>query len=484
MISRMGLRMLIEQSSHLTVVGEAEDGESAVEKILECQPNVVMMDLDLPKVNGIEATTRIKAQLPNTKVLIFTTSDDDSSIFSALKAGADGYCLKTISGELLAMAIESVLNGAAWLDPGIANKVLRAQSTAQDSSASAKLSDSKLQLLSLLEKGKNLDEIASELNVESGHIQGLLDDLLAQLKGASGPSSDLQKTMRTPSGEFALKAGDIVGQHYKIDELIGKGGMGSVYKASHTVIQRTAAIKTLNQDLVSDPNTLERFKIEATASASVVHQNLVTIYDFGLIEATIPYIIMEYLEGENLDAFLEKNTRLSRSVGKNIFVQVCEGLQAVHAKGIIHRDLKPANVMLLKGENDSFQVKVVDFGIAKIIEGHDAKVTRTGECLGSPLYMSPEQCYGSSGKTPIDHRTDLYALGCMMYEAYSGQPIFAGTSIVEVLMQHIEKAPSTVPLEAAGVPAPLIELILALTKKRPENRPSSATEVKERLLTI
>lgn len=477
--------MLIEQSSHLKVIGEAEDGETAVAKVLESKPDVVMMDLGLPKVDGIEATSQIKAQLPNTKVLIFTTAEDDSSIFSALKAGADGYCLKTISGELLAMAIQSVLNGAAWLDPGIANKVLRAQSQGNPkATAASNLSESKIQLLSLLESGKNLSEIASELNVADVQIKGLLDDLLTQLKGASGGASESTKSIIPESGDIVLKAGDIVGQHYKIETCIGRGGMGAVYRATHTFIQRTVAIKTLHRELAANPNTIQRFKIEAQASATVVHPNLVTIYDFGLIESTIPYIVMEFLQGQSFSDFLDANIKVTPAIGKKIFTQVCDGLAAVHSKGIVHRDLKPANVMLMPGEKDGFQIKLVDFGIAKIVEGDSHKVTQTGECLGSPLYMSPEQCYGSSSPTPIDHRSDLYALGCMMLEAFSGSPIFTGGAVIEILLKHVEQKPSTAPLEQAAVPKPLIDLIVRLTQKKAADRPSSAAEVKQILLSI
>ncbi len=479
LISRMGLKMLIEQSDNFKVVGEAEDGETAVAKVLECKPHVVMMDLGLPVIDGIEATSRIKAFLPGTKVLIFTTAEDDSSIFAALKAGADGYCLKTISAELLAVAIQSVLNGAAWLDPGIANKVLRAQSSQQNSSSSAGLSDSKLQLLSLLEKGKSIDEISKELNVEQALVKGMLDELLSQLKGATSVTS----TEKMESGPISLNPGDMVGEHYKIDSCIGQGGMGAVFKASHTFIQRTVAIKTLHQHMSGSAEIIERFKVEAQANATVVHQNLVTIYDFGLIQSKLPYIVMEFIDGESLDSLLDRQGVINLDLGKKIFLQVCDALQAVHSKGIVHRDLKPANVMLLKTETDPHFVKVVDFGIAKILDTDKANLTQTGECLGSPMYMSPEQCRGS-GNAVIDHRCDLYALGCMMYEAFAGMPMFNGNSIYEIVLKHVESAPSPVPLENARLPQGLIDLILSLTEKKAADRPSSAANVRNAILSV
>jgi DNA-binding NarL/FixJ family response regulator len=498
LIARMGLKMLLEQTKHFDVIGEAEDGQTAVEKILETKPEVVMMDLGLPKLSGIEATAQVKKALPDTKVIIFTTASDDSNIFSALKAGADGYCLKTISGEMLSIAIESVLNGAAWLDPGIANRVLRAQQQAMEqqqqaqgeSSAPANLSESKLQLLSLVEKGKSFEEIAIELKVSDSLVKGLLNELLVQLKGDKVQRPDergLTKKTDAPvydeeTGRILIRAGDIIAQHYKVVSRIGAGGMGSVYKAQHTFIDRTVAIKTLNESLISD-DTLARFKVEAESHAAVVHQNLVTGYDFGLIDGKVPYIVMEYLDGITFDDLLQSDGQVDLAQGIDIFMQICDGLQAVHSRGIVHRDLKPGNIMLLKQSNDRYLVKLVDFGIAKIVQGNKPNITQAGECMGSPLYMSPEQCWGS-GKMAIDHRSDLYALGCMMYEAFSGYTIFEAYSVMEVLMKHIKEEPSTLPLEDAKLPTKLIELIMLLTKKDPNHRPQTASIVREHLSKI
>lgn len=485
LIARMGLRMLLEQNSRFSVLGEAEDGESAVSQVLQLKPDIVMMDLGLPKLDGIQATSQIKKALPETKVLIFTTAEDDSSIFAALKAGADGYCLKTISAEMLAIAIQSVLSGAAWLDPGIAHKVLRAQQqgasqASQASAGAAKLSDSKMQLLSLVEKGKSFEEIALELKINDTLVKGLLDELLAQLKGETPSKSSHTGSRTQKSASVSIRPGDIVGQHYKIIELIGEGGMGAVYKAEHTFIDRTVAIKTLHEHLANEPSTLARFKVEAESNARVSHQHLVTSYDFGLIEGKIPYMVMEYLEGESLEDMLYREGRLEEKFARTIFAQVCDALDAVHAKGIIHRDLKPGNVMLLR-KDGSYHVKVVDFGIAKILDSGKVNVTRTGECLGSPLYMSPEQCWGS-GKYQIDHRSDLYALGCMMYETFSGLPIFDAESVLEVVMKHIKEPPSLKPLQDAGVSDHVIDLISKLTRKSQGDRPGSAADVRECLL--
>lgn len=485
LISRIGLKMLLEQTSHFSVVGESEDGQDAVKQILELKPEVVMMDLGLPSIDGVEATLQVKKALPETKVLIFTTAEDDSSIFAALKAGADGYCLKTISGEMLSMAIESVLKGAAWLDPGIAHKVLRVQTQQggqQTSENAPKLSDSKLELLALVEKGKSLEEIALELRINDSLVKGLLNELLGQLKGDKNTISNKPELPAAQSGGVAINVGDTVASHYKVEERIGHGGMGAVYRAKHTFIDRTVAIKTLHEHLAAEASILERFKIEAESSAAVTHQNLVSIYDYGLIENKVPYIVMEFLQGLSLEELLEQEGRISELLAIHIFAQVCDALQAVHSKGIVHRDLKPANIMLLKREENPYFVKVVDFGIAKILDSSKKSVTQTGECIGSPLYMSPEQCWGS-GKKPLDLRSDLYSLGCVMHELLTGYPLFDGDSFLDVVMKHIKLEPSVARLEDACISARISKLIMDMTQKDPSQRPSSAAAVKAVLLS-
>lgn len=478
LVARMGLRMLLEQSSQFSVVGEAEDGDAAIESIRQLKPDVVMMDLGLPKVDGTAATEIVKRELPDTKILIFTKAEDEDSIFAALKAGADGYCLKTITGPLLSSAIHSVLNGAAWLDPGIANKVLRAQSTAQ--SPAEKLTASKVQLLSLVEKGNTVEQIAAELKVNDALVNGLLHELLAQLKGDGGKAGGGTK-LSTPAlsdqGTVRISPGDIIGGHYRVDSLLGRGGMGCVYKASHDFIDRKVAIKTLHEHLAEEQGVLNRFKIEAEANSSIVHPNLVTIYDFGLLQGKVPYIVMELLEGVTLADMLDRVLRLNAQFGKHILGQVCDALAAVHEKGIVHRDLKPSNIMVL-GADYPYVVKIVDFGIAKILDQAKKGLTETGQTLGSPAYMSPEQCYGK----PVDHRSDLYSLGCVMYEAYTGAQVFEGESAIEMMMKHVNEPPPREPLESAGVSESTINIIYQMLEKKPENRPASASEVKNVLL--
>lgn len=512
LISRMGLKMLLERTEEFSVIGEAEDGEAALSQILSLKPNVVMMDLGLPKVDGIEVTKRVKTALPDTRILIFTTADDDKSIFNALEAGADGYCLKNISAELLKIAVNSVLQGAAWLDPAIAQKVLRAQGSSGSNRSEQPqgapgnkeeppvpeqsavdipprpprgLTESKIHLLSLVEQGKSYVDISKELNLNDSLVKGLLKELMAQLKDQqAGRSPEPGAIPAEQTGEQGrsqkLKVGDLVGAHYRIEKLLGFGGMGRVYQARHAHIERTVAIKTLHEHLASDPSTLERFKLEAEATSSLHHPNLATVYDFGLIGDRVPYIVMEFLDGTSLERVLERRGRIEPDRATKIFVQVASALAEVHKSGIIHRDLKPSNIMLIrKGDNAQF-VKLVDFGIAKVLEEARATdLTLAGEALGSPPYMSPEQCRGMT----LDFRSDLYALGCLMYETYTGYKAILADTPMETLMKHVKEVPSRIPFEKSSprVGKQVEDIIFALLEKAPENRPGSAEEVKNLL---
>src|SRR5215470_4324272 len=222
---------------------------------------------------------------------------------------------------------------------------------------------------------------------------------------------------------------------YRITSKIGEGGMGVVYEAEHLMIGRRAAIKCLLPELSANAEACGRFFIEARAAALISHPSLVDIYDSGHTESGSAYIIMEFLDGEDLGTHLRREGKMDLRMTVAVCRQVASALGAVHQKGIVHRDLKPDNLFLVRtpGNAKVFRVKVLDFGIAKLTgpENKDLSVkTRTGSVLGTPSYMSPEQCRGH-GK--VDWRSDVYSLGCIMYEMLVGHPPFQGSGYGEVL---------------------------------------------------
>jgi serine/threonine protein kinase len=226
---------------------------------------------------------------------------------------------------------------------------------------------------------------------------------------------------------------------------IGSGGMGVIYKARHAMLKKDVAIKILH--LVNEIN-VQRFQREAQAAYNLRHENVVAVHEFGMTEEGQPYMVMEFIEGKTLSTIIDERGALPLELCINIFKQVCAGIAHAHAKGVLHRDIKPSNVMLTNPESWSPQVRIVDFGIAKVLdadEPNSGKLTRTGDFLGSPLYMSPEQCLGKD----MDLRSDIYSIGCIMYEALTGKPPLSGETPMETLLKQMnEKAPSL--MEGSG----------------------------------
>jgi serine/threonine protein kinase len=258
--------------------------------------------------------------------------------------------------------------------------------------------------------------------------------------------------------------------NYEMLGIIGQGGMGVIYKARHLVLNKLVAIKTIHSNLYT-PEIVQRFQIEGRAASSLSHPNIVSVHDFGVTQFGQPYMIMEYVNGRTLADLLRSEGALSSKRFVEIFSQVCSGLALAHRKSIVHRDLKPGNIMLVSEDQGEEQVRIMDFGIAKIMTDENAatpSLTKTGETIGSPLYMSPEQA--RSLKT--DFRSDLYSLGCVMYECLTGSPPFAGQTFMETLLMHMEKMPPPMKEASLGreIDPRLEKIVMRLLAKEPEKR--------------
>ncbi|HEY9716191.1 MAG TPA: serine/threonine-protein kinase, partial [Trichormus sp.] len=226
---------------------------------------------------------------------------------------------------------------------------------------------------------------------------------------------------------------------YQVVELLGEGGMAHVYKAIDTIDGgKGVAIKMLRPEIVPDPSIVERFFREAKASQKLAHPNLVSVFEYGTTDNQIPYLIMEYVDGRNLAQIIADEGHLAgdRSVG--IFLQIANGLKDAHRLGVVHRDLKPSNILIATKDDGTDAVKITDFGIAKPASSErsiNPDLTKTGAILGSPAYMSPEQCLGHV----VDERSDIYSLGCLMYETLTGRSPFASDTPVKSMLRHLEE---------------------------------------------
>lgn len=284
---------------------------------------------------------------------------------------------------------------------------------------------------------------------------------------------DGQALISVPSRDEFLDA--ILDDKYRIEEKIGEGGMGKVYRATHIHMDSTVAIKILHTHLASDTTALERFRREARAAAHIRHPNAVAVTDFGVAkDSGIAYLVMEFLEGIELRAKIKEQKQLDYEESYHIVQQTCLALQAAHSKGIIHRDLKPDNIWLLRSDEGIARVKVLDFGIAKLKSSSDSgTLTQQGMIVGTPFYMSPEQCKGEE----LDARSDIYSLGIILYEMLTGQVPFQAATPVGIVLKHANEPPRPPSELRQGIPPSVQEVVLRALKKLPQERQGSALEL-------
>lgn len=262
-----------------------------------------------------------------------------------------------------------------------------------------------------------------------------------------------------------LAPGSRFSEYYEILSPLGTGGLSRVFLARHISSSREVALKLLHAHLAADDSSIKRFQREAKTLSNLSHPNVVTVEDFMISPDGIPFIVMEYLEGESLQKVLKREGKLNWRDAVSIFLQICKGLSHAHSKGVIHRDLKPGNIMLVP-DHGNVVVKVVDFGLVKANDADSmGRITATGEVFGSPMYMSPEQCQGRN----VDRRSDVYALGCLLYECLSGRAPFVGANVIETLSMQLKSPVPDLPAELE-VPAWLCEAVRKSLNKDPDAR--------------
>jgi serine/threonine-protein kinase len=271
---------------------------------------------------------------------------------------------------------------------------------------------------------------------------------------------------------------------YEAVRLLGEGGMGKVYLARQVDLQRQVVVKVMHEHLAEDPKFAERFQRETLLMARFQHPYAVTLYDASLNDPQGPCIIMEYIRGVTLDTLVQRNGRLSPQRVGRLLGQLCEVLQAAHSEGIIHRDLKPANLMIVDPDTPYELIKVMDFGLAKLLDPDFFKqvsMTGTDFAIGTPGYMCPEQARGDD----MDHRGDLYSVGIILYEMLCGRLPFAGRETMDVMLAHAtEPPPPFAQMEAGDWVPPSVEAVVRqCLAKWPGERPNCARELAERYET-
>src|SRR6185312_10950128 len=295
----------------------------------------------------------------------------------------------------------------------------------------------------------------------------------------AGARADLLQRGGVPTRETAMTTPQHLSDRYELGEILGFGGMSEVHLARDVRLHRDVAVKVLRQDLARDPSFYLRFRREAQNAAALNHPTIVAVYDTCEAETPngpLPYIVMEFVEGVTLRDIVHSDGPMEPQRAIEVIADACQALNFSHQHGIIHRDVKPANIMISK----TGAVKVMDFGIARALADTGNPVTQTAAVIGTAQYLSPEQARGET----VDARSDVYSLGCVLYEIITSEPPFVGDSPVAVAYQHVREDPVP-PSQRRDIISPELDaVVLKALAKNPENRYQSAAEMRTDLIRV
>jgi CheY-like chemotaxis protein len=475
-----GLRGLLERL--LRTMGyeviPAEDGQVALDLALEQLPDLVLTDIDMPRMDGRTLLRELKvhASTKDIPVIVVSSQKDLASVSSIIEAGAEDHIVKPYEAMLLRARVVASLERKRLRDVEL--DVLRRIS--ELTAAAKAVEDDNYQpgaLGAVAARGDALGQLArvfdravTGLKSREERLERRLQTLRGELRSTiPGPSN--QET--SPDSPFSV--GQLLANRYEILGQIGRGGMGMVYRARDAHLDGVVAIKVIGPKVLEkDPTLLDRMKSEARLARKISHRNVVRLHDFGEWEGT-HYLTMEFVPGQTLSNILDRRGRLTVESTLAVGTQLCHALAVAHDADVIHRDIKPSNVLL---EPDG-ALKLADFGIARSLS-RDLHLTESGMIVGTIQYMAPEQLLGK----PLDNRADVYAVGVVLYECLTGHPPFAHGDTSQVLGQIMaEKAP---PLEnlVTDIPSRLARLIHRQLRFNPDERASSASELAERLAEI
>jgi serine/threonine protein kinase len=288
-----------------------------------------------------------------------------------------------------------------------------------------------------------------------------------------------ERSLSPPGPQSDRYLGCTIDNRYKVEGIVGEGGMGVVYQCRHKIIDKRVALKILRSDLARDPEVTERFLMEAKAASAIQDEHIISISDFGQLPDGAAYFVMEFLDGTPLAQIAGGGMPMPIGRILPIARQLAEGLGAAHQRGIVHRDLKPDNVFLIQRGKETDFVKILDFGIAKVTSTGAGRLTQVGSVFGTPHYMSPEQ----AAATPLDQRGDIYSLGVMLYELATGRVPFDAENFVGILSQHLyqDPVPPRQAAPAADIPQELESIILRCMSKKPEHRFQTMQQLRDEL---
>lgn len=468
-LMRMGIQLAVQKvsNSRIAITAVAENGEEAVQKYSEIRPDVVLMDIRMPVMGGIEASKQIRAQDKNAKIIFLTNNNSIEDVFSAFSAGASGYCLKDVEPSMLVNFIDNANHGGISIDPRIAGDMLRfltAKDAMPDLRSTAQMYDGNrlnardAEVLRQLIDGSSMDKMS--VNTKLSIINIL--NKISSLGDTRGTTYDKSQFAEAASRKFEFL------------ELLGKGGMGTVYKARNKATDELVALK------IFDPNLAvarQRFLHEASIMTKLSHDSVVRVLDYFVDPDDSAYLVMELVDGPSLMSVIECGGAIIEKEAVPIFIRCADALEHLHRAGVIHRDIKPNNIILFSDDEHTLLPKIVDFGVSKSMSlNARERLTLQGEVLGSPLYMSPEQSRGGD----VSPRSDIYSMGCVMFEVLCGSPPFAGENYFETMTMH---ARSPLPKlrewmsPKHQLSSGLLEIVEKCLRKSPDERFQTADEL-------
>ncbi|HEY6784195.1 MAG TPA: protein kinase [Gemmatimonadales bacterium] len=459
-------------------VVSAGGGREALDVVTREAVDVVLLDVMMPDLDGLAVLERLKAD-PATRdlpVIMISALDDLGAIARCIEAGALDYLPKPFEPVILRARLAASLAEKRFRDQE--RDLVRALGVVTAAASAVEAGAYQAGQLGTLAQrpdavgrlARVMDRMATGVVERESSLRGRLERLRTEIGHA-------RKTQEVVSHdhEDRLAAGDTFGGRYRIEAVLGRGGMGTVYRGRDTELDETVAIKTLRPELVADDESRERFKDEIRLTRRITHRNVVRTHDFGE-SGGLWYITMEFVEGLTVRQLLDARGTLGVESALAIGSQLAESLGVAHATGVIHRDIKPQNLLL----DPEGVLKVMDFGVARLARGATARHTQAGLIVGTPAYMSPEQLTGEE----VDARSDLYSAGVVLFELLTGRLPLDGATVMALFAKVLsEDAPRPSSL-VAGVPPGLDELVAQLLAKRPEDRIESATVMLERLQAL
>ncbi|CAN5510977.1 hypothetical protein BH11CYA1_BH11CYA1_14620 [soil metagenome] len=505
------VRSLLEFENH--TVDIFHSGSEGLAHILANPYDLVILDWDLPEVSGLEILKQFRQRGAKTPVIMLTGHSSVEDMEAGLDEGADDYLAKPFNMKELGARVRAHMRRAGQATNDSINlgdiEIDLLNKRVSKGGRTHNLPEPEFQLLELAAKYPHIAPSSEELlaSVWSSDIEK--DELklkmaIRRLRKKFDPRGSIIFTHLYPdvreasSGAFAKRIaeaevdldtdfdpyiGTILSGKYELLELIGGGGSGLVYRAKQLNLGSFVALKVLHLKTLAKSDTLPRFQREARVSGLLSHINIVAVRDYGVADQGQPYLVMELVDGASLNEYLKQYGRPPLREVIDIFSQACSGLEHAHQKDIVHRDIKPSNLMLIHNGDQGVIVKVVDFGLARSINVSQLdQITQIGDVLGSPAYMSPEQARGEA----LDRRTDIYSLGCALFETLQGKPPFSGKDSVDILVKQITSDAPEMLLTGLDplLQVKLNKIVAKCLAKEKEQRYQTAAELKEALSKV